>query len=102
MTLDLIERSIGRYEMNRRRALARSLNPLFYVWLIFDWIAQIPFAFVGMLGFDREKAESSTIGRVFKSGYCLVVALASLLTILHLLDYLTPVRELVNRALESN
>jgi hypothetical protein len=82
--LDFIDRAIGVYESDRRRALARTVNPFFYLRIMLDWLADLPFRFIGRLGFSKEKAESSIIGRALKGIIQLITLLASVLTILQL------------------
>lgn len=96
--LDFIDRAIGVYEANRRKAFARTINPLFYVGLMLDWLGSVPFAIIGRIGFDRDKAESSTIGRLVKGLLYLITVLASALTALQLLGYLDVVRNFVQKA----
>lgn len=91
--LDFIDRAIGVYESNDRRALLRTFNPIFYLGLVFDWIASLPFVLIGRLGFSRGKAESSILGRMTKAFLYLVTAAASILTVLELLGYLEVVKE---------
>ncbi len=100
--LDFIDRSIGIYENNHGRALARTLNPFFYVGMLFDWISELPFMLIARLGFNRERAESSIIGRTTKGALYLITVLAAFLTILHLLGYLEPVKQLVRQIFGSN
>ncbi len=100
--LDFIDRSIGVYEYNHTRALIRTLNPLFYLSIFFDWVSELPFIFIGWLGFNREKAELSLIGRLMKGLLYLVTVIASALTILQLLGYLHPARQFVRQMFGSN
>ncbi len=86
--LDFVDRSIGIYEGNRRPALLRAINPFFYLGLVFDLVARIPFVLIGRAGFNRQKVEESLAGRLVKGSIYIVTALASLLTVLQLLDYL--------------
>ena len=64
--LDFMERVIGKYESNRKSALVRMFNPFFYLGLVFDAISDLPFMAIGKLGFDRQKAEASAIGKLVK------------------------------------
>jgi hypothetical protein len=90
--LDFIDRAIGIYERNERAAFLRAINPFFYLGLVFDFVARIPFVLVGRMGFNRKKAEESLPGRVVKGAVYIITALASILTVLQLLDYLGPVK----------
>ena len=109
--LDLIDRAIGIYENNHRHALMNTFNPLFYIGIVIDWIVNIPFVFIGRIGFNREKAESSIpgrfiTGRFIKGILWLVTTVpafgAAILTILYLLGYLEPVKLFVRQVFGSN
>lgn len=86
--LDYIDRSIGIYKNDKTNALLRTLNPLFWLGLVFEYIARLPFKIIGKMGFDQEKAESSFIGKIVKGIFYVITVLAALLTILNLLGYL--------------
>ena len=62
--LDFVDRAIGIYESNHKSALVRMFNPFFYLGLVFDAISDLPFMAIGKLGFDRQKAEASAIGKL--------------------------------------
>lgn len=65
-------------------------------------MARIPFVLIGRAGFNRQKAEESLAGRVIKGVIYIITALASLLTVLQLLDYLEPAKEMVKNVFRSN
>ena len=94
--LDFIDRAIGIYESNYESALVRMFNPFFYLGLVFDAILALPFIAIGKLGFNRQKAETSAIGRLVKG----IMFLAPFLTILHLLGFLEPVKQFVHKLLD--
>jgi len=100
--LDFIDRAIGIYENNAGPAFRRTINPFFYVGLVFDLVARIPFVLIGRAGFNRQKAEESLVGRLIKGVIYIITALASLLTVLQLLDYLEPTKEVVKNVFRSN
>ena len=102
LVLDLIDRSIGIYESNAKSAFIRIFNPFFYVGLTFDFISDLPFIALGKLGFNRQKAKSSTIGRIVKGVLYLITVFAAFLTILHLLEFLEPVKRFVHNLLGFN
>lgn len=93
--LDFIDRSIGIYESNKRPALLRAINPFFYLGLAFDLVARVPFVLIGRAGFNRKKVEESLAGRLVKGSIYIVTTLASLLTVLQLLDYLEAFKQVV-------
>lgn len=90
--LDFIDRSIGTYEYNQFAALIRTINPLFYIGFLFEWVAELPFVALAKLGLDRGKAESSLLGKFIKGVLYLITVIAALLTTLQLLGYLEPVK----------
>jgi hypothetical protein len=100
--LDFVDRAIGIYENNSGRAFRRAINPFFYLGLAFDLVARIPFVLIGRAGFNRQKAEESLVGRLIKGAIYIITALASLLTVLQLLDYLEPAKEVVKSVFRSN
>lgn len=100
--LDFIDRAIGIYEANARPAFLRTINPFFYLGQLFNWVAGLPFALLGRLGFSRSKAEESRFGRLVKGILYLVTVAASGLTVLQLLGYLDPVRAFVRRSVGSD
>jgi hypothetical protein len=100
--LDFIDQAIGIYEANARPAFLRTINPLFYLGQLFDWVAGLPFALLGRLGFSRSKAEESRLGRLIKGVLYLVTVAASALTILQLLGYLDSAKAFVRQLAGSN
>lgn len=90
--LDFIERAIGIYENNRLNALLRTINPFFWLGLILNYIVSLPFKVIGEIGFDQEKIESSTTGKIIKgiikSIFYLITFLASFLAVLKYIGYL--------------
>ena len=99
--MDFLDRSIGIYESNRIPSIFRTLNPLFYIGIIFDALVEIPFIFIGKLGLNREKAESSLVGKLVKGALYLITVVAAFLTILQLLDLLDPVKQFINELIGS-
>jgi len=85
---DLIERSIGIYEADSSKAFARTINPFFWLGLILDFISELPFIFLGKIGFDQKKVEGSWLGRIVKGVLYLVTVFAAFLTILEKLGCL--------------
>ncbi len=86
--LDFIERAIGIYENDRHNALLRTLNPLFWLGLILDYIVSLPFKVIGKIGFNQEKIESSITGKIIKGILYFITVLASFLTVLEKIGYL--------------
>ena len=100
--LDFVDRSIGIYEANHRSAALRVINPFFYLGLLFEAISELPFVAIAKLGFNRQKAESSAIGRLVKGVLYLVTVTAAFLTVLELLGFIEPVKAFVHEAVGSN
>ncbi len=98
--LDLIDRAIGKYDSNRKSAFIRTFNPFFYLGLVLDTISDLPFIAIGILGFNRQKIKTSAIGRLVKGILYLTIIVAAVLTILHLLDFVEPIKQFVHRLLD--
>ena len=86
--LDNFERAIGIYESDKPSAWVRTINPLFWLGLILDYVVSLPFKCIGKIGFDQERIESSAIGRAIKGILYLIIVLAALLTVLEKIGYL--------------
>ena len=99
LVLDLIDRSIGIYESNTKWARFRIFNPFFYIGLGLDFISDLPFIALGKLGFNRQKARTSAVGRLVKGVLFLIPIFAAFLTTLHHLGYLDPVKQFVHEFL---
>ena len=97
--LGLIDKAIGEYESNHKSAFVRTLNPFFYLGRVLDTITDLPFIVLGVLGFDRQKLKASAVGRLVKGILYLTIIVAALLTILHLLDFLEPIKQFVHKLL---
>ena len=63
---DPTETAIGVYEGDRIWSLIRTFNPLWWAWQLISWLASLPFAMLGSLGFNRIGLENSVFGRLFK------------------------------------
>ena len=103
--LDVVEQAIDIYKSNTISALIRLFNPFFYLGIIFNLLAQVPFVLIENAGFNRQKAEESIGGRLIK-GFVyimssIVTMVTSVLTILHLLGYLEPTKEMLKRVLNK-
>ncbi|RKU11579.1 hypothetical protein C6502_07755 [Candidatus Poribacteria bacterium] len=97
--LGLIDRAIGEYESNRRSAFVRTINPFFYLGRVLDTISDLPFIVIGILGFNRQKIKASVVGRLVKGILYLIIIVAAILTILHLLGFLEPIKQFVHKLL---
>lgn len=91
-----VEEAIGVYEHDQKRASFRTRNPIFWILRVVEWIAELPFWFVGLFGFNQKKAEESKPGRVVKGvmqigvfvafGW-LIQLLVNLIQLLHVLGW---------------
>ena len=97
--LGLIDRAIGEYDSNRKSAFVRTLNPFFYLGRVLDTISDLPFIIVGIFGFNRQKIRASTIGKLVKGMLYLIIIVAAVLTVLHLLDFLEPIKQFLHKLL---
>ena len=96
MVLDHIEIAIGAYQSNHKPALVRMFNPFFYIGVVLGAISNVPFIVIGTLGFNRQKAEASTIGRIVK-GFIQVAA--PTIFILKAFGLFEPVKQFVHELL---
>lgn len=79
--LDLLDRSIGRYEHDRRNAILRTINPFWWLWCIVGTIARLPFRALGYAGLNQSKIENSVIGKTFKLGIEIMIFAVAILQI---------------------
>lgn len=80
--IDNLDQAIGVYKSNTIWSAIRIINPFFYLNLIFVCISNLPFLAIGKMGFNRNRAESSLLGRLTKALIYMLSAFASLLTII--------------------
>ena len=97
--LDIIDRTIAQYDSNRKSALIRTFNPFFYIGLALHTISELPFIVIGLFGFNRQKLQTSAIGRLIKGALYLITVIAAFLAILHLLGFLEPVTQHIRKLL---
>ena len=98
--LDFVDRVIGIYESNHKSAIIRMLNPFFLERFLSDLILDSLFLSIEKIGFKLKNVESSTINRLTKRVishlFSLILFMAALLTIMHFLDFLEPVKKFVH------
>ena len=97
--LYLIDGAIGIYDANRRSAFVRTFNPFFYLGRVLDAITDLPFIIIGIFGFNRQRMKASAVGRLVKGSLYLIIIVAVFLTILHLLNFLEPIKQFVYKLL---
>jgi hypothetical protein len=89
--LDYIDRLIGVYKNDSVKAFFRTINPLWWIFLLIEFIASIPFKILESAGLNREKIETSTPGKIIKGIFELIIVIAALFTILEAIGYLDSV-----------
>lgn len=94
---DILNQALGIYNRDLAASKIRTFNPFFWLGRGLGCISDLPFVFVGWLGFDKQKAKMSFLGRVFGGIFRLATFVAAVLTVLHLLGYLEPVKEFVDK-----
>ena len=97
--LGLIDRAIGEYDSNRKSAFIRMLNPFFYLGRVLDTISDLPFIVIGIFGFNRQKMKVSAVGKLVKGILYLTIIVAAIFAILHLLDFVEPIKQFVHKLL---
>jgi len=102
MLMDFIVRTISIYSKDFTKAFLRTLNPIYWIGCILDYIVDLPFVLVGKLGFNRTKAEASLIGRIFKMIFKTILFLSALAGLLEHLGYLEPCRAFIRKMLSPN
>jgi len=94
---DFLYITLGKYRDDYPKSVIRTFNPLFWIGCIIDYFIIIPFNLLGWVGINKEKAESSLIGRLIKTICKSIIILAALLTALHYLGYLEVVKKFINK-----
>ena len=94
LVTDLLERSIGIYEMDASRSFRRTINPLWWITRFVVGIGRSPFRVLAAIGFDMERAERSFMGKSIKAIISLIATFASLLLIAERLDFLSDIRSI--------
>jgi hypothetical protein len=61
---DVIERAISDYTDDKPYALIRTINPLYWITVLIQRIAQLPFVLLNASGFNGNKIALSTAGRL--------------------------------------
>ena len=97
--LGLIDRAIGEYDSNHKSAFIRTIDPFFYLGRVLDTITDLPFIIIGIFGFNRQKIRASAVGRLVKGILYLIIIVAAVLAVLHLLDFLEPIKQFVHKLL---
>jgi len=91
MLIDEIERAIGKYESDKNNASLRTVNPLFWIDLILDYIASIVSLPFKTMGFDQEKIK--LLKWIIKSIMLLAAILTVLQNIEHIKNFISLIKE---------
>jgi hypothetical protein len=90
--VDLVERAIGMYRDDRLSASLRTLNPLYWLSILINYTARLPFFILGSLGLDRDRLEGAALGKFLKGFFRVAVFVALLAGLIHYLGFLDPLR----------
>jgi len=64
--IDMIDQVLGVYERDFVMSVVRTFNPLYWLGKVLEIMASLPFYILGRLGFERNKLERSSTGKVMK------------------------------------
>lgn len=92
---DVLLQAMGVYQHDGTSAWIRTLNPLYWIGQVIDWIAQIPFRLFGFLGGDAERLSKSLFGRLLEALLKLTQVVLTFLSIAEKLGLLDFFRNLV-------
>ena len=70
--LDVIERTIAKYENDKKSAILRTYCPLFWIALLIDYFVSLPFEALGKAGFNQKRIEVSFVGKLFKYAFYII------------------------------
>lgn len=79
---DMIERSVGNYQNEKRPAILRTFNPFWWLFRLTRSIAAVPFWMLKEAGINTTRFEKSIPGKLIKLVFDAVVFLAALLGVL--------------------
>lgn len=101
VVVDTLDRTIGVYESNRKSALIRTLNPIFWIVRLIDVITDVPFRLLEPFGYGVEWTRKSRVGGFFKGLLNIVIFVAGTLEILKYTGLLTPLSEWITSLIEA-
>jgi len=90
---DYVERAIGVYRDDKVKSLIRTLNPLFWLSIVLDYVSGLPFAVLGALGLNLSKIEDGFLGKFLKGCFRVAVVVTVLAVILDHQGYLDPIEQ---------
>ena len=86
--IDYLDITIGKYTHNHLKSLIRTFNPFWWLKIGITQISRIPFIVLGSMGLNREKIETSLIGRIIKGSISALTTIGVILTVMEKLGYL--------------
>jgi hypothetical protein len=90
---DYVERAIGVYRDDKVKSLVRTLNPLFWLSIVLDYVSGLPFTVLGALGLNLSKIEDGLVGKFLKGCFRVAVVVTVLAVILDHQGYLDPIKQ---------
>jgi hypothetical protein len=90
--LDYVERAIGAYKDEKPRTLVRTFNPLFWLGILLDFVAALPFSVLSALGLNRSAIEKNPLAKLFKGCLRAAILVGALAVSLQALGYLDPMK----------
>jgi len=92
--IDMLEKALGVYEDDVAYSIIRTFNPFFWLGRLFNLISSLPFMLLGRLGFNQDKAESSSLGKIIKGTLYFIQVFAAFLAIFEKLGFLDRIKSL--------
>lgn len=91
--IDILDKSIWVYELEKNKSIIRTINPFFYISLLFDWLLDLPIRLLRKVWFWKTKnLESIWIVRVCKIAWTLLLWTLSVLVAIQQLWYWSPIK----------
>ena len=90
--VDHLERAVGTYTADRFKSWMRTLNPLYWLNVLLDYAARLPFLILGVLGLNQEKLEGHPLGKLFKGTVRVALFLGLLAGLTHYFGFLDPLK----------
>jgi len=82
MVIDYAEKAIGYYQDDLPKSFFRTINPFWWLWKLVVSIIRIPFGIIEWAGYDSDKLETSSGGKLYKSIVGVTVFIVGLVTFL--------------------
>jgi len=93
--IDILDKAIGIYSADRVNSFLRTVNPLFWVYLLINYFVRLPFKLLGLAGFNQRKIEGSLLGKIFAGVFTTLTYTFTLIQILEKLGMLDRVKEFI-------